>query len=253
MENSGLIYKKRETFLKIGEITGSLPPEKRRRIFKKVVFVHFALIVVPLIWYSISCFINKKPSVIKVTLVSPLFSMPDIPVITPPSGQPDRTTPPPRKSKPIKPKKSKWKPKKSNEITISKKVIKNTSKRPPGKKISAKDIETHLRKIYKQNSNRATVTSTQGNISRNYRDNLYTAIYHLWNQPARSELGGKYPIVDITLTVDSNGKVSKSRISQKSGVSAMDISVSRLLRDLKTLPSPPRGSMTFTVSLEIVD
>ena len=121
-------------------------------------------------------------------------------------------------------------------------------------KVSVNDIESKLRKVYRGSSTRrSAVQTSQGNISANYRDKLYTAIYRLWDQPARSELGGKYPIVDITITVESNGRVSSSRISQKSGINAMDASVVRLLQHLKQLPVPSAGRMTFTISLEIVD
>jgi len=255
MENIGLIYKKRETFTEIGQGSGSLPPAKRKRILKKVAIIHLALIVIPLIWYGISYFfLSQRPSVIKVTLVSappPDSSDSDIPEYTPPRETPKDTGQPPP-TNPTKPTKPKWKPKKSNEITISKKVIKNNSQKP-AKNVSANDIEAKLRKIYSNNSNAAPVSSNQGNISASYRDKLYTAIYESWNQPARSELGGKYPVVDITLTVESNGRISSSRISQKSGLGAMDLSVKRLLGSLKKLPKPPSGRMTFTVSLEIVD
>jgi TonB family protein len=274
-----LIYKKSDTFMDVGPKTGSLPKEKRRKILKSVTIVHLSLVLIPCLWYAISYFFIPKKSVITVTLVPPSASSPQSSYIPPApdhsqkqkKNKPPKRVPPKKithtkrvhrkkqvtKKAPVRKSKPKWQPKKSNEITISKKIISNnnTSSRQQHSvhRVSAKDIESKLRKVYQHNSNRSPVQATQGNVSSNYRDKLYTAIYRLWDQPARSELGGKYPIVDITLTVESSGRVSSARISQKSGVRAMDVSVSRLLQKLKQLPPPSAGRMSFTVSLEIVD
>ena len=269
MEKIELIYKNRDSFMETGNKTGSLPPEKRKKILKKVTLIHLSLIIIPCTWYAISYFFIPKRSIIKVTLVSappPAASTPTV------KRDAVQQPPPPLKhtakkhlttkrvakqpSKPIKKQQSKWKPKSLKEITISKKIIKNTKTVPQKTvthRVSANDIESKLRKFYTKNSNKAPLQASHGNVSANYRDKLYTAIYKLWDQPARSELGGKYPVVDITMTVESNGRVSSSRISQKSGIKAMDSSVIRLLQKLKQLPPPSAGRMTFTVSLEIVD
>ncbi len=256
--------------MEIGHKTGSLSLEKRKKILKRVTIIHILLILIPCLWYAFSYFFIPKQSIIKVTLVSAPPSDASnnhqtTPDIAPTPKQPTPTVkPPPRKQPPkksvikksIKKETPKWKPKSLKEITISKKVITHSQIVPQKtvtRKVSANDIESKLRKIYSNNNNRSPVQASQGNVSANYRDKLYTAIYQLWNQPVKSELRGKYPTVDITLTVESNGRVSSSRISQKSGVSAMDSSVSRLLRKLKQLPAPSAGRMQFTVSLEIVD
>ena len=279
MEKINLIYKKHNSFIETGHITGSLPSKKRKKILRNVTIIHVSLIVIPAIWYAVSYFFIPKKSVIKVTLVSPPSSsnyQTSAPLQKKIEKQEHKTqkTPSPRKEipkrhteqkrkvkkrvtpkKPVIKKKSSWHPKTLHEITISKKVVKNNqpTKRVTQHKISANEIESKLRRVYSINNNTSPVQTSQGNVSANYRDKLYTAIYRLWNQPAKSELGGRYPVVDITLTVESSGRVSSARISHRSGVKAMDSSVDRLLKNLKRLPPPSAGRMQFTISLEIVD
>lgn len=280
MKKNELFFKKRDYRAETLNKSGSLPPEKRKKIVKRVTIIHFSIILIPLLWYAVSYFFIPKKSVIKVTLVSapPAYNTQPVDKVEkatyqPPAKEKSVPPPPPRhKKSPIKhssvkkvtkqlPKpikqQPKWKPKTLKDITISKKVVKNSSPVPTKTvthKVSVNDIESKLRKVYSSsNYKRRTVNTSRGNMSAGYRDKLYAEIYRLWDQPAKSELEGKYPIVDITITVESNGRVSSSRITQKSGINAMDASVVRLLHNLRQLPPPSAGRMTFTISLEIVN
>ncbi|MCK5844771.1 MAG: TonB family protein, partial [Victivallales bacterium] len=58
---------------------------------------------------------------------------------------------------------------------------------------------------------------------------------------------------DISFSVNASGVVVNPRISRRSGNAAMDASVRRLLRELRSLPLPPDGRMSFTVTLEITE
>ncbi len=62
-----------------------------------------------------------------------------------------------------------------------------------------------------------------------------------WQEPPRSLLGGKFPEATIELVIDAEGRVLTGRILRPSGISAMDESVERLLRALRTVPRPGDG------------
>ena len=262
MQNIGIIYKKDLTEEGNEEITGSLSPIKHRKIVKIVVITHLLIILVPVIWYAISSlFTPKKLETIKVSIVTS-----SAPVNTinyqPPTKIPTHQSQPQKKHKSIKSTRKKiikktWKPKSSKQITISKKIIRNNNYTPPKQlhSISRKDIESKLKRISSKNitySNTTSATATMGNVSQSYKDKLYTAIYKAWQQPSKSALGGRFPIVNISMTLEKNGEVRNLRISTLSGIKAMDDSVRELIKKLKRLPPPP-NRMTFSVSLEIIN
>lgn len=251
--------------------SGDIDPGTRKRVRRGVVITHASVLLLPLAWYLIaSLFSESRPQTIKVTIVSP-SSMPPSPVSTParavaqPTPRKSRNTqrpkPPRRKPRKSVKRKPAWKPRKANQIKVSRKVIDNSSSPrhtppTPVRTVSAAEIEKRLRAAATRSVRSTTQTSTAapgGQVSPDYQNKLYSAIYALWREPSKGELNGRYPTVDISFSVDSSGKVSNPRISRKSGVPVMDASVARLIRDLRALPRPPKGRMNFTVSLEIVD
>lgn len=266
MENINLIDRKRETFSEFNVINGLVEPKLRKKIRITVLSIHFGLLLFLILWYLISNYlIAKKPSVIQVTLVTPQKSAfnpaPASPQPTPKAAKPKRKVKPRPKPKPKPKPKAKPRPKKKkttylnpNQIKISKKEIKNdpVADLVP---LSASDLEKNLTNKYLKNRNKITMpqgNNPPGNISKNYLDQVSSLMYQTWQQPKRSEIGSRQPTVDVEITVESSGRISKSRIVRKSGLSAMDISAYRLLKDLKSLPRPPNGKTTFTVTLEIV-
>ena len=272
MSKKSLFFNKSLLSVRKHRETGDIDPGTRKRVRRGVVITHASLLLLPLAWYLIvSLFSEPRPQTIKVTIVSP-SSAPTSPVSTParalakptPRKQRKAQRPKPPRRKPRKGVKRKpaWKPRKANQIKVSRKVIDNSSSPrytppTPVHTVSAAEIEKRLRAAATR-SVRSTTTQTStsapgGQVSPNYQNKLYSAIYALWREPSKGELNGRYPTVDISFSVDSSGKVSNLRISRKSGVPAMDASVTRLLCDLRTLPRPPKGRMNFTVSLEIVD
>jgi periplasmic protein TonB len=269
MENIDLIYRKKDAFSELERGNDLLEPRLKKKIRITVLGLHFGFLAILVLWYLITNFlIAKKPTVIKVTLVSPdtgsAAILPSPPIFTPapPAVKPKhrpKTSPTPPKPKPkvkVKPK-PKWKPRTANDINISKTVIKNDPIPAPARPmLSAKDIEKNLRNSYRNSRVKTTTTrrTTQGGtkISQNYFEKISALIYQSWQQPGQSELHGRYPVVDVEITVDASGRVVKSRIARKSGIAVMDQSAQKLLRELRTLPRPPSGKTTFTVSLEIV-
>ncbi len=270
MENIGLIYRKNKTFPEFDQENYLLEPSLKKKIRISVLSVHFGFLLVLVMWYLITnFFINKKPTVIQVTLITPnaapVFSpAPETPSAakpTPPVVKPKKCKPKPTKKKPrLRPKpkttkkpKRKWKPMSADDIRISNTVIKNDPT-PPPRTLSAKDLERKLKSSFLRN--RVTTTAKKGtqgaNISQNYSEKISALMYQCWQQPGQSELHGKYPVVNVEITVNGSGKIVKSRIVKKSGIAIMDQSAKKLLRELRTLPRPPSGKTTFTVSLEIV-
>ena len=268
MEKIDLIYRKKETFSEFNSGNDLLEPKLRKKIRLSVLGVHFGFLLILVLWYLITnFFISKKPTVIQVTLLTPdaapVFSpTPPTPAKpTPPAVKPKKRKPKPTPKKPTfrpkpKPKskpKRKWKPMSADDIKISKTVIKNDPT-PTPRALSAKDLESKLKNSFLKN--RVTTTTKKGTqgtqISQNYFEKISALMYQSWQQPGQSELRGKYPVVDVEITVNGSGKILKSRIVRKSGVAVMDQSAQKLLRELRRLPRPPSGKTTFTVSLEIV-
>ena len=267
MENIDLIYRKKETFAGNERGNDLLEPKLRKKIRISVLSVHFGFLLVLVLWYLIANFLlSKKPTIIQVTLVTPdsapvISPTPPTPALTPAKPTPPVVKPKKRKPKPTpkkpkprpKPKKA-WKPLSADDIKISKKEIKNSDPTPTHRPLLAKDIEQNLKNtLLKNKVTTTTKRGTQGaKISQNYFEKISALMYQQWQQPGQSELRGKYPVVDVEITVDGTGRIVKSRIVRKSGISVMDQSASKLLRELRRLPRPPSGKTTFTVSLEIV-
>lgn len=82
----------------------------------------------------------------------------------------------------------------------------------------------------------------------NYYDKVQTYIYPRWNQPPKDALGSQNPEVVVQFKIDKTGKISGASILKKSGIRSMDASVEALIRQLTTLPVPPK-EMDLTVTL----
>ncbi|MBO4633169.1 MAG: TonB family protein [Lentisphaeria bacterium] len=91
----------------------------------------------------------------------------------------------------------------------------------------------------------------KGIVSKEVNDYYYKVEAFLkrrWEQP--TIFGNARPKAIILFRVSESGRVLSARILEPSGNAAMDSSVKQLLRDLRTLPAPPRA-MEFTVTMEI--
>lgn len=91
----------------------------------------------------------------------------------------------------------------------------------------------------------------QGIVSKEVNDYYYKVEAYLkrkWEQP--SVYGGDRPKVILIFRVDARGNIVYAKIQERSGNTAMDASVDKLLRSLKVLPAPPQA-MEFNVTMEI--
>jgi len=233
-----------------------LTRSQRRKIFRNVLIAHVVIILVPFFWYVIKRWmLAKKTMVLKVQLVTSIPESQTTVKPAPPTPKPslpekkiETTTVATPKPKP-KPK-PKWKPRTAKDITVTKNVVE--SKDPAPSAISSQDIAKRLQKISRQ----CQVKNAAGPVSAipaGYYDTIAAFLYERWQQPSRAELGGKNPTVTVTVAIDSSGRVKNSKISQKSGISVMDGSVNQLLKKLASLPKPPNGAMSLSISLEIAE
>lgn len=269
MKKVSINYNKSDKSIDLPVERGCLEPTLKKKIRLTVIGIHVGLILILVCAFLISKYMkDEKPVVIQVKLVnSSNINSSSMESVSLP--QETKRTPEPVKSKIKRPKVKKSttkkvvkrsKPKKhllsAKDIIVTKKVIKST----PEKKITPLpkvDIAKNLTRSYRSNRNKThsiqgAIAST-GNVSQNYADKLFTAIYQIWKQPAKSELHGRRPIAILQITIDNDGSIVNSRISQKSGISVMDYSAKDLLKKIDKLPAPPKGKQTFTISLEIID
>ena len=165
----------------------------------------------------------------------------------------------PKKSstkKSVKPKKRYLK---AEDIKISKNILRNEPKRVVKKieipSVSEKELSNTLAQSFstlRKNSKISTRRSANtGNISQSYFNSVSSIIYKQWNQPSKSETGRSNPTVEVQVTVNSYGKITKASIIRKSSNRAMNASVVDLLKRLKNLPTPPNGNATFSIILEV--
>ena len=153
----------------------------------------------------------------------------------------------------------------ASEIKISKKRVKN-----PGRTSSEQQNQTSAEERARRARNAEvarTLRSLTGEIGgkgvpgggsgpkgieskevNDYYSKVETFLKRRWEQP--SIYGSQRPKVIILLHVAADGRIVSASIRERSGNTAMDASVERLIRDLRALPAPPR-SMTFTVTMEM--
>ena len=82
-----------------------------------------------------------------------------------------------------------------------------------------------------------------------YEDQLKAWLGRRWREPSDTELNGKRPSVQVTLSIAADGTVTRKDF-KPCGVEAMDRSVREMLRDLKAVPKPP-AAMTINVTLVV--
>ena len=232
--------------------------QPKRKMFLWVLSVHIFIICFILLIFTIKGCTSKKPNMIRVNLVS---SMPQAVKSAPPSPakrpvkQPKKTTKKAAPKKKVVPKKTvpkkKWKALDPSQIRKSQsKVIKKTA--PPKKTvkpIKASDIAGNIRKNVKKIKFKNSYTASRSVL--NYYDEVSQYLYGRWEQPAR--MGNGAPVVQVRVSVASNGRILRSSIIKKSGSAVMDASVARLLSSLSALPAPPDGAMEFDIYLELTD
>lgn len=94
-----------------------------------------------------------------------------------------------------------------------------------------------------------------------YRSLLHDYCQRFWEEerPSRAQLGGKAPIIDIQVTVGSNGRIQRASIQKASGISAADQCAEQVLRKIRRVSLPPfseykisKSSLTFTIRLEVL-
>jgi len=164
----------------------------------------------------------------------PELPAPDVPTPQPRVNTtlPAVWTPPVRQTmnKPKKPKpKNKPKP------------VKNNSAKPSTLDPNIKPVQTG------SSGRRGSNTEAGHNAPGGQRGNsgydavVASMIKRMWVTPDITRLGGREPRVLIKLTIDAGGRVIHKEIVAKSGVLAMDESVSALLANLRTTIKPYDG------------
>jgi TonB family protein len=258
--------------LKPGEMVSRATREKIR---KTVIITHIAVVLVPFMVLMVyRWFRPTPPERIRVRLVQmPPATDSGKRSVTPPKKVQKPKAKPKRKI--IKPKakpkkktvsKPKPKPKKkltkkpkpvpkrkilsANDIKISKDVVKTKT----DKKLSPADLEKKILKSWKKVKYPVKATARyNGKIIAAYSDTVGAYLEPIWEQPDKVSLGGRFPEVTIKIDIDGNGRVSGSRIIRRSGISVMDSSVDKLLKNLKHVPPPPdkrAKSVTIIMAIE---
>jgi TonB family protein len=247
---------------KILKLNLQVEPEFNRKKKKKTVaWVFTSHIIFLFIIFAVftfkGCSSKPKERVIQVTLAAPQQSLQQVtnevktPQKSEPQKQPEKTKKKPVKKIPTKKPVKKWKALDPNEILKSSKTI-SKQKPVPVKKyipIKADQIANNLRKGVKTIKFNNSFNANSSIL--NYYDEVSQYLYSQWQQPSRSVLGNKMPVVNVKITVDAYGNVKNYSITSLSGISAMDSSVKSLLQNLNNLPKPPDGAMTIDVSLEL--
>jgi len=85
-----------------------------------------------------------------------------------------------------------------------------------------------------------TTSGASAQARQSYLDALGSALREKWRQPARSEVGSGNPRVTVSITIDRNGKVLSTQISQDSSAAAMNRSVAAVLQQLQQVLPPSR-------------
>lgn len=146
-----------------------------------------------------------------------------------PKPKPKPTPKPEPKPEP-KPKptpKPKWKPTKVD-------VSKSTRIEPTKPAVSATDIERELSGIVGE-----PTASTPGNPNEfaAYDAKIYAAFYSAWRQPAANAARP----AKVSISIQSNGRITTRSLSQGSGDPAFDKTVMDAVNSVSLLPKPPDG------------
>lgn len=225
--------------------------KKKKKTAFWVILSHVIVLVVVFVVFTCKGCSNPKEQVISVSLISQAEYTKTVQ-----DQSQKKASEPSKQYKPKKnirkvPEEKKWKAldpsqiKKSNTQVIKKNYTPQKNYTP----VNASDIATNIRQNIsniKFNSSFSTSTSTL-----QYYDKISAYLYNKWKQPSRAAVGSGIPVVNVIISVDSEGKVINSYIKKRSGINAMDSSVSSLLSNLTYLPRPPDGAMKIDVYLEL--
>jgi TonB family protein len=248
-----------KNFLKLNlQVEPELNKKKKKKTIVWVFTSHIIfLFTIFAVFTFKGCSHKPRENVIQVTLAAPQQSEQQISRDV--QSQPKKTQKQPEKKVnkkivkkvPVKKPVKKWKALDPNEILKSSKTI--TKQKPvPVKKytpIKADQIANNLRKGVKTIKFNNSFNANSSILS--YYDEISQYLYSRWQQPSRSVLGNKIPVVNVKITVDAYGNIKNYSITSLSGISAMDASIKSLLQNLSNLPKPPDGAMTIDVSLEL--
>jgi protein TonB len=241
-----------------------------RKITLRVAGIHVAIVLVLVVHSSLrGCFKPKEKEIVtfiefgapappvQVEQVSqmsePSTPEPEPPAPEPPSPDPvpapvkktiPKPTPKPKpkpKPKPIKkpepvkkiepvkkpePKKPKWKATKPEDIIKGQKITPKQTK--PA--VSEQDIAKALSGI-------SSPSASVGNSGENaaYDAHIYTVFYNAWSQPASP---ASRP-AEVTISIQSNGRITKKRLSRSSGDAEFDKTVMAAVNRISMLPRKP--------------
>lgn len=220
----------------------------RKKIVRGVIIGHIIFIFLPLlVWFFSGLFKSSKPPVMQVQLVAPPPSGAAArPENTAKSDTAEKKTP----TKVIPKKKPRKKALKPDQIKISKTVVKKTvaSKSPPTI-VKSEKVRHFIPLRGKVNSSYSARGNPNAKIQ--YAQVLGAFLKPLWNEPGKTELGGRRPEVMIRLNIAANGAVMGAQVIKRSGIEAMDNSVTMMLNSLRKVPTPPDGATTIDIILEI--
>ena len=230
---------------------------KKRTVFWVISAHILVLTVIFLVFCVKGCTTHQKPNAIRVNIVNSA-QQPAKPASSPPQKQPlPKEQPVPKKQKKVVKKKfKKTKPKKTWKALDPSQIKKSTStvikKNPPKKfnPVKTSDIVGNIRREVKKIRFSNTFSANKSVL--NYYDKVSQYLYSRWDQPARTSYNG-VPVVQVRISISSNGKILSSSIVSKSGIASMDSSVARLLSTLSTFPPPPEGAMEFDVYMELTN
>ena len=266
------------TELKQEEKTFQLSPALRKKILISVILFHFFVIVLPYLTSLLARWLKPvRPRGIVVKLVEGIPGQignpapanpnptPTPPTPTPPTPTPPTPVPPVIRPQPtINPIRIKPQPKidmsKIRRITV--KPTPPTPQpdiRPLTPQEKSQINENTQNGIYhgKDPDKRGTVENP-GNGGgavdpSGYYDAVGSYIYSRWREPSKTEMRDRSPVVTVSVTLDSEGRILEARIVRASGVRQMDNSVMELLKSLTSLPKPPSDIRSFTINLVVRD
>ncbi|MGB0372219.1 MAG: TonB family protein [Opitutales bacterium] len=83
-----------------------------------------------------------------------------------------------------------------------------------------------------------------------YKSKIRSILNGLWNP--RKDLPSQNLLVEVEFTIDGNGRVTRYRITRRSGLTWHDESVEEIFRNLGSLPVPPgRRSVTYRIPFQV--
>ncbi len=166
-----------------------------------------------------------------------------------------RPTPSPRPSpkKTSKPKK-KWRARSVEDLR--RELQQNQTQRPQPSR-PRPDVSGLKQRLNQELSQSTHATNTLGepvSVSDEYLQKLHDLINRKWRQPTRSEVGRGNHVVVIRLEIQRDGRITSSRIVNRSESVVLNQSVKLLLQDLHQAPPLPddeRNVMRIDIGLRL--